>query len=99
MFRDPANALLPNWLHIPVGYHGRASSVAITGTPVVRPNGQTVTKDTPQGPPTFGPSKRVDFELEVGAFVGGPPTELGQHLTKKEAEERLFGCVLLNDWS
>lgn len=94
MFRDPSNALLPNWLHLPVGYHGRASSVKVSGTPVVRPNGQTVAKDAPDGPPTFGPSRLVDFELEVGAFVGGPPTQLGEHLSKKEAEDRIFGLVL-----
>lgn len=97
MFRDPNNALLPNWLHIPVGYHGRASSVCVSGTPIVRPHGQTVAKDAPDGPPGFGPSKLLDFELEVGCFVGGSATEIGQHLSKTEAADRLFGLVLLND--
>eukprot|EP00392_Amoebophrya_sp_AT5.2_P012478 g12581.t1 len=94
MFRDPENALLPNWLHIPVGYHGRASSVQVSGTPVFRPCGQTVAKDAPHGPPSFGPSKLVDFELEVGAFVGGPDMEMGDTLTLQQAEDRLFGLVL-----
>ncbi|CAD7929705.1 unnamed protein product [Amoebophrya sp. A25] len=99
MFRDPAKALLPNWLHLPVGYHGRASSVLVSPQSVVRPKGQAVAKDAPEGPPSFGPSKLVDFELEVGAFVGGPPMQIGETLTLQEAEDRLFGLVLLNDWS
>ncbi|CAD7941734.1 unnamed protein product [Amoebophrya sp. A120] len=100
MFRDPENALLPNWLHLPVGYHGRASSVKISGTPVVRPSGQVLPKDAPpHGPPEWAPSKLIDYELEVGAFIGGKPMALGETLSLQEAEERLFGLVLLNDWS
>jgi len=95
MFRDPANALLPNWLHLPVGYHGRASSVVVSGTQVVRPKGQ---RKPPDGPPVFGPSVRLDFELEVG-FVIGKGNALGTSIPVEEAEEHIFGLVLVNDWS
>ena len=74
MFRGKENALMPNWLHLPVGYHGRASSVVVSGTPVVRPSGQSKAPDADA--PTFGPSRRLDFELEMGAFVG-PGNALG----------------------
>jgi fumarylacetoacetase len=70
MFRDASNPLLPNWLHIPVGYHGRASSVQVSGVDFHRPRGQKITPDTPNGPPTWGESKGVDVELEMGLFIG-----------------------------
>ena len=94
MFRDPANALPPNWLHIPIGYNGRASSVVVSGTPVRRPWGQLKSPDQPL--PAFLPSRRFDFELEIGAVVGQPSTG---PVTVAEAEEMIFGYVLLNDWS
>ncbi|MDR9487728.1 fumarylacetoacetase [Salibacter sp.] len=96
MFRDPDNALLPNWLHIPVGYHGRASSIVVSGTPVHRPKGQT--KPDPEQPPVFGPSKRVDFELEM-AFVTYDGKALGDSISSDEAEDYIFGMCLFNDWS
>jgi fumarylacetoacetase len=96
MFRDPANALLPNWKHLPVGYHGRASSIIPSGVPVRRPKGQT--KPVDADAPVFGPTKQLDFELEV-AFITGKATELGTSLTTLEAEEHIFGMVLFNDWS
>ena len=96
MFRDPDNALLPNWLHIPVGYHGRSSSVIPSGINIHRPQGQTLPpgEDTP----VFGPSKRVDFELEMG-FITTDANALGEPIPVDEAEEYIFGLVLLNDWS
>jgi fumarylacetoacetase len=96
MFRDPANALLPNWRHLPVGYHGRASSIVVSGTPLHRPKGQT--KPDEDSGPVFGPTKMLDFELEV-AFVTCKPTELGQSITTAEAENHIFGFVLFNDMS
>lgn len=96
MFRDPANALLPNWLHIPVGYHGRASSIVVSGTNFHRPKGQTKPVETE--PPIFGESKRMDFELEVG-FVIGKKTELGQPINISNAEDHIFGLFLFNDLS
>lgn len=96
MFRDPENALLPNWLHLPVGYHGRASSIVVSGTTIHRPKGQTKADDTPK--PTFGPSRLLDFELEM-AFIIGKSTELGQTVSTAEAEDYIFGMVLFNDWS
>eukprot|EP00927_Polykrikos_kofoidii_P033811 TRINITY_DN2865_c0_g1_i1.p1 TRINITY_DN2865_c0_g1~~TRINITY_DN2865_c0_g1_i1.p1 ORF type:complete len:447 (+),score=73.37 TRINITY_DN2865_c0_g1_i1:29-1369(+) len=98
MFRDKNNALLPNWLHIPVAYHGRASSVVVSGTDIRRPRGQTVAKGQDAGPPIFGPSKLLDFELEVGCFVG-PGNNLGDSISLDKAEDHMFGLVLLNDWS
>jgi len=95
MFRDPDNALLPNWRHIPVGYHGRSSSIVESGVPIRRPNGQTKPDD---GPPVYGPSKRLDFELEM-AFIVGKDTQLGEVVTTQQAEEHIFGMVLFNDWS
>lgn len=97
MFRGAENPLLPNWKHLPVGYHGRASSVVVSGTPVQRPNGQYVVGESTE--PVFGSCKMLDFELEVGCFVGGPTNPLGTPITMEEAESRLFGVVLLNDWS
>ena len=96
MFRDPANALLPNWRHIPVGYHGRASSIVVSGTDIKRPNGQTIPPDATQ--PVFGPSKRVDFELEM-AFIVGRQTELGSAIPVSQAEDHIFGMTVFNDWS
>lgn len=96
MFRDPDNALLPNWKYIPVGYHGRASSIVVSGTPVKRPQGQR--KLPTDEAPTYGPCRTLDFELEM-AFVTCKPTELGETLSPKEAEEHIFGMVLFNDWS
>jgi len=96
MFRDPANALLPNWKHIPVGYHGRASSIVVSGTPVHRPKGQLMPKDATA--PVFKASGRLDFELEMG-FITGGNTKLGESITTKEADDYIFGLVLFNDWS
>ncbi len=95
MFRGKDNALMPNWRHLPVGYHGRASSVAVSGTPVRRPNGQTRPDDAK--PPQFGPCKLLDFELEMAFFVGGPENDAP--INVKNAHERIFGMVLMNDWS
>ncbi|HKK87672.1 MAG TPA: fumarylacetoacetase [Saprospiraceae bacterium] len=96
MFRDPENALLPNWLHLPVGYHGRASSIVVSGTDIRRPRGQFLPKDADQ--PQFGPCKLLDFELEMG-FIVGKDTELGSSIPVDHAEEYIFGMVLFNDWS
>lgn len=96
MFRDPENALLPNWKHIPVGYHGRASSIVVSGTPIHRPKGQTLPGDARS--PVFGPSKLFDFELEM-AFITGKKTELGQSVDINNAEKYIFGLVLFNDLS
>ncbi|MDI9403012.1 MAG: fumarylacetoacetase [Limnohabitans sp.] len=95
MFR-PTNPLLPNWKHVPIGYHGRASSIVASGAPIRRPKGQTVASD--DGPPTFGPSKLMDYELEVGFFVGRA-NELGDTIPVADAWNRIFGFVLVNDWS
>jgi fumarylacetoacetase len=96
LFRDPENALLPNWLHIPIGYHGRSSSIIPSGTSVRRPVGQTKPGD--DGVPGFGPSKLLDFELEM-AFITTATNDLGKRVPIKEAEENIFGLVLFNDWS
>ncbi len=96
MFRDPKNALLPNWKHIPVGYHGRASSIVVSGTPVRRPKGQTKADD--QENPVFGPTRQLDFELEMG-FVIGKSNNLGDSVKTTEAEDYIFGLVLFNDLS
>jgi len=96
MFRDPKNALLPNWKHIPVGYHGRASSIVVSGANIHRPLGQTRPDD--EKPPVFGPSRLVDFELEM-AFITGKKTELGERITTDEATDFIFGVVLFNDLS
>lgn len=96
MFRDPNNALLPNWLHIPVGYHGRASSIVISGTPIHRPKGQTKADDADA--PSYGPCRLLDFELEM-AFVVGKGNELGTPVSVDEAEDHIFGMVIFNDWS
>ena len=96
MFR-PNQPLMPNWKHLPVGYHGRASSIVVDGTPVRRPHGQTVAAD--DGPPSFGPSKLLDHELEMGVFFGGEGNALGTRIPVARAAEHLFGLVILNDWS
>ena len=96
MFRGPENALPPNWLHIPIGYNGRASSVVVSGTEIRRPWGQL--KGPNDDVPRFAPSARFDIELEVGVIVGQPSTS-GQPVTVAEADEMIFGYVLLNDWS
>lgn len=96
MFRDPATALLPNWKHLPVGYHGRASSIVVSGTEIIRPKGQTKAPDMDL--PTFGPSKQLDFELEM-AFIVNKNTEMGDSISTEEAEDTIFGMVLFNDWS
>jgi fumarylacetoacetase len=96
MFRDPENALLPNWKHLPVGYHGRASSIVISGTPIHRPKGQTMPAGADK--PVFGPSRLLDFELEM-AFVIGRETQLGEQVPVEKAEDYIFGMVLFNDWS
>ena len=96
MFRGKDNALQPNWLHIPIAYNGRASTVVVSGTPVIRPQGQL--KPPTADAPTFGPCKRLDFELEMGVVVGGA-SQMGHMLTEAQAAEMIFGFVLLNDWS
>lgn len=96
LFRDPENALLPNWLHIPIGYHGRSSSIIPSGMPVRRPVGQT--KPGEDGVPGFGPTKLLDFELEM-AFITTASNDLGKRIPIDEADENIFGLVLLNDWS
>jgi fumarylacetoacetase len=96
MFRDPQNALLPNWKHLPVGYHGRSSSIFVSGTNFKRPLGQTRPKD--DEPPVFGPTRSLDFELEVATVIGGN-TQNGQRVSVAEAEDYVFGFVLFNDWS
>ena len=96
MFRDPENALLPNWLHIPVGYHGRSSTIIPSGIPVHRPMGQTLPNGDTQ--PVFGPSRLVDFELET-AFITTDANIMGENIPVSEAEDYIFGMVLLNDWS
>lgn len=96
MFRDPENALLPNWLHIPVGYHGRSSTIVPSGVPVRRPNGQTLPAGETQ--PVFGPSRLVDFELET-AFITTDANLMGEPIPVGEAEDYIFGMVLFNDWS
>jgi fumarylacetoacetase len=96
MFRGKDNALQPNWLHLPVGYHGRSSSIMPSGTPVRRPLGQT--KGPDDAAPSFTPCRLLDFELEMGLFVG-PGNALGDRVPIDEAENHMFGVVLLNDWS
>jgi len=100
MFRGPDNALQPNWLHLPVGYHGRASSVYLDGCDVVRPTGQLQkNKDNPKEGSVWGPCKLLDFELEMAFFCGGPPSAPGASISMADAEDRIFGLVVMNDWS
>lgn len=96
MFRGKENALPENWLHLPIGYHGRASTVVVSGTDIKRPKGQT--KPSVDLPPQFGRSKQVDIELELGFFIG-KPTRLGESVSVDQAEEHIWGFVLVNDWS
>ncbi|MCF6349105.1 MAG: fumarylacetoacetase [Flavobacteriaceae bacterium] len=96
LFRDPENALLPNWVHIPIGYHGRSSSIVPSGTPIRRPLGQT--KPPHLDSPIFGASKLLDFELEM-AFITTDVNKLGQTISIDDANEYIFGLVLFNDWS
>jgi fumarylacetoacetase len=96
MFRDPENALLPNWKHIPVGYHGRSSSIVVSGTNIHRPLGQTKADDAKI--PSFGPSRLLDFELEM-AFVTAGGNKLGEQIPVEKAEDHIFGMVIFNDLS
>lgn len=96
MFRDPKNALMPNWKHIPVGYHGRASSIVVSGTDFHRPKGQTKADDATM--PSFGPCRLLDFELEM-AFITCKENGLGESVPIDQADDYIFGFVLLNDWS
>jgi fumarylacetoacetase len=100
MFRGKDNALQPNWLHLPVGYHGRSSTIFPSGQPIRRPRGQ-LQKDPkdPKKGSVYGPSKLMDFELEMAFFVGGPPNPPGESLTMEQAKQRIFGFCLMNDWS
>jgi fumarylacetoacetase len=96
MFRGADNALQPNWLHLPVGYHGRASSIVVSGTEVRRPAGQV--QPDPEQPPLHAPTKMLDFELEMAFFVG-PGTEMGEPISMENADDHIFGMCLMNDWS
>ncbi|GAA4466145.1 fumarylacetoacetase [Nibrella saemangeumensis] len=95
MFRPDGEPLLPNWKHLPVAYHGRASSIVVSGTPIRRPKGQFL---GPDNKPVFGPSKALDFELEMGIVIG-KSSKLGEPVSVEEAEDYIFGFVLFNDWS
>jgi len=96
MFRGKENALMPNWKHLPVGYHGRASSIVVSGTPITRPCGQK--RPDLEAPPQYGPCKLMDFELEMGFFVG-TGNKLGERIKCENAQNHIFGMVLVNDWS
>ena len=96
MFRGPENALMPNWKWLPIAYHGRASSIVVSGADVRRPRGQIKPPDA--AAPVFGPSRALDFELETAFFIG-PPNELGRPVPIAEAVDHIFGLVLMNDWS
>ena len=96
MFRDPSNPLLPNWRHLPVGYHGRASSIIVSGIDIFRPKGQVIPMDSDK--PVFISSKRIDFELEMG-YIIGKQSPLGSSITTDDADNYIFGKVLFNDWS
>ena len=96
MFRDPEKALLPNWKHLPVGYHGRSSSIVVSGTPIHRPYGQTNASD--ETLPSFQPSNQLDFELEM-AFITFDGKPMGQRISTAEAKDYIFGFVIFNDWS
>mmetsp|Transcript_187 Transcript_187/g.408 ORF Transcript_187/g.408 Transcript_187/m.408 type:complete len:435 (-) Transcript_187:287-1591(-) len=102
MFRGKDNALMPNWTWLPVGYHGRASSVVVSGAAdPIRPCGQVAPSvEAPaQSPPHFGPSAQLDYELELGCIIGGPENPVGHPVPMSRASRRIFGCVLVNDWS
>jgi fumarylacetoacetase len=96
MFRPDGEPLTPNWRHLPIGYHGRAGTVVVSGTPIVRPCGQRRAPDDPA--PTYGPSTRLDIEAEVG-FIVGVPSSLGRRVAASDLAEHVFGVVLVNDWS
>ncbi|EDL06858.1 fumarylacetoacetate hydrolase, isoform CRA_b, partial [Mus musculus] len=96
MFRGKENALLPNWLHLPVGYHGRASSIVVSGTPIRRPMGQM--RPDNSKPPVYGACRLLDMELEMAFFVG-PGNRFGEPIPISKAHEHIFGMVLMNDWS
>ncbi len=96
MFRGKDNALMPNWKHLPVGYHGRSGSIVVSGTDLHRPMGQTKADDVDT--PSYGPSRLMDFELEMG-FIVGKETELGEVVSTEDARDHIFGMVLCNDWS
>jgi len=96
LFRPDAEPLLPNWRHLPVGYHGRAGTLVVSGTPIVRPSGQAMARDDTT--PGFGPSRRLDFELELG-FVVGSPSRLGEPVSTSAFRDHVFGVALVNDWS
>ena len=96
LFRPDGEALMPNWRHLPVGYHGRSSTIVIDGTPIVRPSGQR--KPAGAALPEYAPSARLDIELEVG-FITGPGNRLGDPIPASDAREHIFGVVLVNDWS
>merc|ERR1739848_707348 len=96
MFRPGQAPLKPNWLHLPVGYHGRASSVVVSGTPMRRPNGQLKVGDNK---PHYGPCQRMDMELEMAFFFGGEKNKLGQPIKINKCHDNIFGLVLMNDWS
>lgn len=96
MFRGADNALMPNWLHLPVAYHGRSSSIVVSGTPIKRPAGQLPNKDT--GIPSYGKSREMDIEVEM-AFVIGKSTKMGEVISCADAEQYIFGMMLFNDWS
>lgn len=97
MFRGKDNALQPNWTWLPVGYHGRASSVVVSGTPIRRPQGQLMAEGAEK--PELKPARLMDFEMEVGVFVGGPGNKLGEPIPINRAQDAIFGYVLMNDWS
>ncbi len=97
LFRDPENALMPNWVHVPIGYHGRSSSIIPSGTPIHRPFGQSKPSEG-KTTPNFGPSKLLDFELEM-AFITTASNNLGERIAIENTEENIFGLVLFNDWS
>ena len=96
LFRPGSEPLLPNWRHLPVGYHGRAGTIVVSGTPILRPHGQSKPPDADE--PRFGPSRRLDIELELG-FVIGTPSRLGEPVPIDRALEHVFGVVIVNDWS
>jgi len=99
MFRGKDNALQPNWLWLPVGYHGRASSVVVSDTPVRRPLGQLKADETTKDAPILLPCKNLDFELELGFFIGGKLPKMGEPISINKTNDHIFGVVLMNDWS
>jgi fumarylacetoacetase len=96
LFRPDSDPLPPNWLHLPIGYHGRSGTIVVSGTPITRPKGQLKSPDDPE--PTYAPTRRLDIELELG-FVIGTPSSLGQPVSTTDALDHVFGAVLVNDWS